>query len=272
MQVVGIPTSGLAQPLHGAANTHEPRNLDVDMPKLELSEDHLTCHAAVPSQRAKPSHDRPVQTSARRQLKKVGGRAILEYRPIGTIEPGIHKLFLLTKILVQVFERHAGPMSDLMQAYPLPGPHIRNSKGRIQDALLRLKRVIHYRHQDAAPSLSPRLMFGIVDDVQRGHDGMNNSEGLSQEERILRVMRTVLVNVIRDTTTKPGLRHPLSERTRDQIRHCLELIAARQAEFAEAAGAPMKERPVFADQPRKSAVVAFHRGKTATTPDNDEFP
>lgn len=86
---------------------------------------------------------------------------------------------------------------------------------------------------------------------------MKEIETLSGEERILRVMRTVLINVIRDTTTKPGLRHPLAEHTRDQIRHCLELIAARQAEFAEAAGAPMKERPVFADQPRKSTLVSF---------------
>ncbi|MGC1951500.1 MAG: segregation and condensation protein A [Gammaproteobacteria bacterium] len=90
---------------------------------------------------------------------------------------------------------------------------------------------------------------------------MKNIEALSKEERVLRVMRAVLIDVIRDTTTKPGLRHPLSERTRDEIRQCLELIAARQVEFAEAAGAPMKERPVFADQPRKSAVVAFNQSR-----------
>lgn len=99
---------------------------------------------------------------------------------------------------------------------------------------------------------------------------MKNIETLSKDERILRMMRTVLINVIRDTTTKPGLRHPLSERTREQIRQCLELIAARQAEFAEAAGTPMKERPVFADQPRKSAVVAFNRSRPpSATPDKD---
>jgi hypothetical protein len=99
---------------------------------------------------------------------------------------------------------------------------------------------------------------------------MKDVERLSKEERILRVMRTVLINVIRDTTTKPGLRHPLSQRTRDQVRQCLELIAARQAEFAQAAGAPMKERPVFADQPRKSAVVAFDRNRPpSVTPDQD---
>ena len=98
---------------------------------------------------------------------------------------------------------------------------------------------------------------------------MQDTEGLSTEERVLRVMRTVLIDVIRDTTTKPGLRHPLSERTRDNIRHCLELIAARQAEFAEAAGTPMKERPLFPDQPRKSVVVAFDRNHPSVSQDKD---
>lgn len=99
---------------------------------------------------------------------------------------------------------------------------------------------------------------------------MNTIEAPSKEERILRVMRTVLIDVIRDTTTKPGLRHPLSEHTRDEIRHCLELIAARQAEFAEAAGAPMKERPVFADQPRTSAVVTFDTNRPAPAKADEE--
>lgn len=79
----------------------------------------------------------------------------------------------------------------------------------------------------------------------------------SKEERILRAMRKVLIDVIRDTTTPPGLKHPISESTRDEMRHCLDLISARQAELAEAAGSPMRERPVFADEPKKSVVVAL---------------
>ena len=77
----------------------------------------------------------------------------------------------------------------------------------------------------------------------------------SKEERILRVMRTVLVDVIKDTTTTPGLKHPLSDRTRDNIRHCLDLITARQTELAEAAGIEMKERPIIGGQAKKSVVV-----------------
>jgi len=69
------------------------------------------------------------------------------------------------------------------------------------------------------------------------------------EERILNAVRGTLVDVIRDTTTRPGLIHPLSEGTRDEIRHCLNLITARQVEIAEAAGQPMDERPFYVDSP-----------------------
>ena len=77
----------------------------------------------------------------------------------------------------------------------------------------------------------------------------------SKEERVLRVMRAVLIEIIKDTTTPPGHRHPLSEGTRDDIRHCLDLISARQAELAEEAGRPMKMRPTYPDQPKRSQVV-----------------
>jgi hypothetical protein len=85
-----------------------------------------------------------------------------------------------------------------------------------------------------------------------------SEEKPTKEERILRVMRKVLVDIIKDTTTMPGMKHPLTGQTRDEIRHCLDLITARQVEIAEAAGIPMKERPVFADDPRKSVVVQMN--------------
>ncbi|VFN04824.1 MAG: hypothetical protein BECKG1743F_GA0114225_109871 [Candidatus Kentron sp. G] len=68
------------------------------------------------------------------------------------------------------------------------------------------------------------------------------------EERILTAVRGTLVDVIRDTTTVPGSEHPLSEQTRDEIRYCLNLITARQIEIAEAAGKPLKDRPIFLDR------------------------
>nr|VFK14422.1 MAG: hypothetical protein BECKLPF1236B_GA0070989_106114 [Candidatus Kentron sp. LPFa]VFK20627.1 MAG: hypothetical protein BECKLPF1236A_GA0070988_102693 [Candidatus Kentron sp. LPFa]VFK34530.1 MAG: hypothetical protein BECKLPF1236C_GA0070990_102783 [Candidatus Kentron sp. LPFa] len=69
------------------------------------------------------------------------------------------------------------------------------------------------------------------------------------EERILLAIRGTLVDVIRDTTTRPGMQHPLSERTREEICHCLDLITARQKEMAEAAGKPLDERPIYPEEP-----------------------
>ena len=49
---------------------------------------------------------------------------------------------------------------------------------------------------------------------------------LTKEERILRVMKRVLTDVAKDTYTRPGHRHPLSDETVDGIRY-------RAAEIAE---------------------------------------
>ena len=80
---------------------------------------------------------------------------------------------------------------------------------------------------------------------------------LSREERILRVMKRVLTDVAKDTYTRPGYRHPLSDATVQGIRECLSLISAREIELAEAAGRPMTLRPRFIDEPQSSVVVQF---------------
>jgi hypothetical protein len=80
---------------------------------------------------------------------------------------------------------------------------------------------------------------------------------LSREERILRVMKRVLTDIAKDTYTRPGYRHPLSDDTVQGIRECLSLISAREIELAEAAGRPMNLRPRFVDEPQSSVVVQF---------------
>jgi len=68
------------------------------------------------------------------------------------------------------------------------------------------------------------------------------------EERILRAVRGTLIDVIRDTTTTPGSSHPLSKRTREEIRHCLDLITARQREMAGPEDKSFQERPIFVEE------------------------
>jgi hypothetical protein len=80
-------------------------------------------------------------------------------------------------------------------------------------------------------------------------------EELTKEERVLRVMKRVLTNIAKDTYTRPGHRHPLSDDTVNDIRNCLSLITAREAELNEAAGRAMNHRPRFVDEPQTSVVV-----------------
>ncbi|MDH5191388.1 MAG: segregation and condensation protein A [Gammaproteobacteria bacterium] len=77
------------------------------------------------------------------------------------------------------------------------------------------------------------------------------------EHRILKAVKSVLVSVIKDTTTKPGLKHPLSDQTKDDIRHCLDLITAREKELNDEAGVENNARPHFIDEPKTKVVVSL---------------
>ena len=77
------------------------------------------------------------------------------------------------------------------------------------------------------------------------------------EHRILKAVKSVLVSVIKDTTTKPGLKHPLSEQTKEDIRQCLDLITSREKELNEEAGVENNAKPRFIDEPQDKVVVSF---------------
>jgi hypothetical protein len=77
---------------------------------------------------------------------------------------------------------------------------------------------------------------------------------LSQEQQILIAMRKTLAAVIRDVTPPPGMKHPLSDATIQDVRQCLALISAREKELADAEGRG-GERPYYADQPQAAQVV-----------------
>ncbi len=74
------------------------------------------------------------------------------------------------------------------------------------------------------------------------------------EQHILIAMRKTLTAIIKDLTPPPGMRHPLSEATSEDIRQCLMLIAAREKELADAHGRG-GERPYYADEPQTVQVV-----------------
>ncbi len=73
-------------------------------------------------------------------------------------------------------------------------------------------------------------------------------DGLSKEQRIMRMMRKVLAQIIKDTTpSSKGMRHPLQDSTIQSIRECFILIAEREKELMEAQGKYLREKPYYAD-------------------------
>jgi hypothetical protein len=93
---------------------------------------------------------------------------------------------------------------------------------------------------------------------------MKNSSGSesSMEARILQAVKLTLANVIKDTATPHGMRHPLSDGTIQDLRQCLALISARERELAQAAGKATGGKPHFADEPaREETVVHFYKKK-----------
>ena len=92
----------------------------------------------------------------------------------------------------------------------------------------------------------------------------------SKEQRTLLVMRKVLSAIVRETTPNPGMRHVLSDSTREDIRMCFGLIAAREQELAQESGIEVKERPRYPDQPKQSSVISIDAlKKSKVPPDGD---
>ncbi|NNG13718.1 MAG: segregation and condensation protein A [Gammaproteobacteria bacterium] len=79
-----------------------------------------------------------------------------------------------------------------------------------------------------------------------------SDEKENTELRVIRAMKTTLMGVIKDTTSQPGQKHPLSDETIENIRQCLGLITSREQSLTGDAG---KRRPKFIDEPEDSVVV-----------------
>jgi hypothetical protein len=82
---------------------------------------------------------------------------------------------------------------------------------------------------------------------------MNTIE-LSKEQRILRLMRKTLGNIVKDVTPGPGRANPLSGDTIQDIKDCFALISERERELAEALNFD-QAKPYYADDPQAHANV-----------------
>ncbi len=92
-----------------------------------------------------------------------------------------------------------------------------------------------------------------------------SSQDISREESVLRTVKKTLTDVIKDTATPPGLKHPLKEDTIAALRECLLLISDREQELASEAGREMNMRPRFVDEPRAQKEVVVPLDRTGLT-------
>ncbi len=83
---------------------------------------------------------------------------------------------------------------------------------------------------------------------------------LSKEQRILVAMRKTLAAIIKDVTPPPGMKHPLSDRTIEDVRQCLGLISARERELADEQGR-ITDKPYYTDEPLTQIVPIASLGK-----------
>jgi hypothetical protein len=63
-----------------------------------------------------------------------------------------------------------------------------------------------------------------------------NTEELSKEQQILRLMRKTLGNVVKDATPLGGRPNPLTTSTIQDIKDCFALISEREKELADKLG------------------------------------
>ncbi|OOZ39666.1 hypothetical protein BOW53_10655 [Solemya pervernicosa gill symbiont] len=98
-----------------------------------------------------------------------------------------------------------------------------------------------------------------------------SEQELSKEEQILKSVKGIVTRVIKETATPPGMAHPLSEQTINDMREALLLISLREQELAKAAGRSMDMRPRYTDEPQQGSgevVVPLH--KTGQVTDKGE--
>ena len=68
------------------------------------------------------------------------------------------------------------------------------------------------------------------------------------ETRLLKAMKTTLLSVIKDTTTKPELKHPLTKNTQMMITDCLDIIASQQHKQVKDSEFYKPMKPMYSDQ------------------------
>ena len=84
-----------------------------------------------------------------------------------------------------------------------------------------------------------------------------DTEELSKEQQILRLMRKTLGNVVKDATPLGGRPNPLTANTIQDIKDCFALISEREKELAEKLGFDQAKPYYGDDEPPNAKVISF---------------
>jgi len=77
------------------------------------------------------------------------------------------------------------------------------------------------------------------------------------EQEILTIMKRILTDIAKETFTRPGVRHPLSDQTISNMRDCLKMISVREVSLSGSDEDVSAKRPRYIDEPQKSVVVSM---------------
>lgn len=91
---------------------------------------------------------------------------------------------------------------------------------------------------------------------------MSKDNNQNFEIRLLNAVRKTLVSVAKDTMTKPGLRHPLTQETQKMMTDCLDIVSSRQIAIEKQTGTHSKMRPVYTDEQTVQSVSVDELKKT----------
>lgn len=80
---------------------------------------------------------------------------------------------------------------------------------------------------------------------------------LSKEQRILRLLRKTLGNVVKDVTPLGGRPNPLMDSTIQDIKDCFALISEREKELAEKLNFDQAKPYYGDDEPPNAQVISF---------------
>ncbi|CAB5497442.1 hypothetical protein AZO1586I_1418 [Bathymodiolus thermophilus thioautotrophic gill symbiont] len=91
---------------------------------------------------------------------------------------------------------------------------------------------------------------------------MSKDNNQDFELRLLNAVRKTLISVAKDTMTKPGLRHPLTQDTQKMITDCLDIVISRQVVIEKESGIHTKMKPVYTDEQTVQSISVDDLKKT----------